>query len=134
MTAVQLKLMASLPAELRGRAGRIAERFHLDTPAWYRDGDHTPHLSAVADAVWNDRAVGMRYKRRAEPHEITRTVEPYGLVLKAGRWYLVAGAGEQLRAYRVARIMDLRVIDERFDRPHGFDPADYWHRYLKFSV
>lgn len=132
VTAVQLKLMASLPAELRDRASRIAERFHLDTPAWYRDGDHTPHLSSVADAVWNDRAVWIRYKRWAEPHEITRTVEPYGLVLKAGHWYLVAGAGQQLRTYRIARIMDLRVIDERFNRPHGFDLADYWHQYLKF--
>jgi predicted DNA-binding transcriptional regulator YafY len=132
VTAVQLKLMASLPAELRDRASRIAERFHLDTPAWYRDSDHTPHLSAVADAVWNNRAVRMRYKRWAEPHDITRTVKPYGLVLKAGHWYLVAGASEQLRTYRIARIMDLRVLDERFNRPHGFDLADYWHHYLKF--
>ncbi|WP_433237314.1 helix-turn-helix transcriptional regulator [Streptosporangium sp. CA-135522] len=131
VTAVQLKLMASLPAELRDRAGRIAERFHLDAPAWYRDGDRTPHLSAVADAVWNDRVVWMRYLRWAEPHEITRTVEPYGLVLKAGHWYLVAGPGEQLRTYRIARIVDLRVLDEHFDRPDGFDLADYWHDYLK---
>ncbi|MDF5757407.1 MULTISPECIES: YafY family protein [Streptosporangiales] len=131
VTAVQLKLMASLPAELRDRASRIAERFHLDAPAWYRDGDRTPHLGVVADAVWNDRAVRMRYLRWAEPHEITRTVKPYGLVLKAGHWYLVAGAGEQLRTYRIARIMDLRVLDERFDRPNGFDLADYWHHYLK---
>src|SRR5690349_24913486 len=37
VAAVQLKLMAALPAELRDRAGRIAERFHLDTPSWYHD-------------------------------------------------------------------------------------------------
>ncbi|MCW2913352.1 MAG: YafY family transcriptional regulator [Actinomycetia bacterium] len=131
VTAVQLKLMASLPAELRDRAGQIAERFHLDAPAWYRDGDRPPHLSAVADAVWNNRAVRMRYLRWAEPHEITRTVEPYGLVLKAGHWYLVAGGIEQLRTYRISRIVDLHVLDERFDRPNGFDLADHWNNYLK---
>ncbi|WP_228002078.1 helix-turn-helix transcriptional regulator [Nocardia australiensis] len=131
VTAVQLKLIASLPAELRDRAGRIVERFHLDAPAWYRDSDRTPHLSSVADAVWNSRAVRMRYLRWAEPHEITRTVKPYGLVLKAGHWYLVASAGEQLRTYRIARIVDLCVLDERFDRPNGFDLADYWHNYLQ---
>jgi predicted DNA-binding transcriptional regulator YafY len=106
VAAAQLKLMASLPAELRDRAGRIAERFHLDAPAWYRDGDRPLHLSAVADAVWKGRAVRMRYLRWAEPREITRTVEPYGIV-------------------------DLRVLDEHFDRPSGFDLADYWRHYLQ---
>jgi predicted DNA-binding transcriptional regulator YafY len=131
VAAVQLKLMASLPAELRDRAGRIVERFNLDTPSWYRDGDRTPHLRAIADAVWNNQAVRMRYLRWAEPQEITRTVEPYGLVLKAGHWYLVAGADQQLRTYRIARIMDVHILGERFERPHGFDLADYWRNYLK---
>lgn len=132
VTAVQLKLMASLPAELRDRAGRIAERFHLDAPAWYREGDRAPRLGEVAEAVWNDRAVRMRYLRWAEPREITRVVEPYGLVLKAGHWYLVAGGAEGLRTYRVSRIVDLHVLDERFERPEGFDLADHWQNYLRF--
>ncbi|MGP4015578.1 helix-turn-helix transcriptional regulator [Saccharopolyspora sp. 5N708] len=130
VTAAQLKLMAALPDELRDRAGRIAQRFHLDAPAWYRDADHVPHLSAVAEAVWGNRAMRMRYLRWAQPHETTRTVAPYGLVLKAGHWYLVAGAAEQIRAYRVSRIIDLHVLDEQIDRPDGFDLADYWQSYL----
>ncbi|WP_323180757.1 helix-turn-helix transcriptional regulator [Streptomyces atratus] len=124
--------MASLPAELRDRAGRIAERFHLDAPAWYRESERASHLGTVAEAVWNNRAVRVRYLRWAEPHEITRTVEPYGLVLKAGHWYLVAGGTEQLRTYRISRIVDLHVLDERFERPDGFDLADYWQKYLQF--
>jgi predicted DNA-binding transcriptional regulator YafY len=131
VTAVQLKLMASLPAELRDRAGRVAERFHLDAPAWYRKGDRAPYLSAVAGAVWNNRAVRMRYLRWAEPREITRIVEPYGLVLKAGHWYLVAGSTEGLRTYRISRIVDLHVLDERFERPEGFDLAECWQNCLR---
>src|SRR5882724_8126013 len=50
VTAAQLKLMAALPAELRDRAGQVAERFHLDAPSWYRDAEHVPHLTAVANA------------------------------------------------------------------------------------
>lgn len=130
-TAVQLELMASLPAELRDRAGRIAQRFHLDAPRWYHEADRTPHLGAVADAVWDSRTVRMRYLRWTEPHEITRTVHPYGLVLKAGHWYLVAATAEELRTYRISRIIDLDVLDERFDLPGQFDLADYWQDYLK---
>src|ERR1700728_758359 len=48
---------AARPDELRARPGRVAERFHLDAPTWYRDADSTPHLAAVANAVWNARAI-----------------------------------------------------------------------------
>ncbi|MFF4415649.1 helix-turn-helix transcriptional regulator [Streptosporangium sp. NPDC001559] len=131
VTAAELKLMAALPAELRERAERLTRRFHLDAPSWYRDAERAPYLTAIADAVWNGLAVRMRYLRWEEPHETTRTVRPYGLVLKAGRWYLVAGGAERIRTYRVSRILDLDVLDERFDRPDGFDLADYWRTYLE---
>ena len=53
MAAAQLKLKAALPAELADRTGRIQQRFLLDAPSWYDDGDTSPFLPAVADAVWN---------------------------------------------------------------------------------
>ncbi|WP_028933384.1 helix-turn-helix transcriptional regulator [Pseudonocardia spinosispora] len=130
VTAAQLKLMAALPEELRDRAGRIAQRFHLDAPSWYGDRDHTPHLTFVADAVWNQRTLRMRYVRWAEPREVDRTVQPFGLVLKAGRWYLVARHSEQLRTYRVSRIVRVEVLDETFDRPDDFDLVGHWQGYL----
>src|SRR5580704_12718649 len=61
--AAQLKLRAALPAELRERSARIEERFHLDAPGWYYDGDSPPFLAAVADAVWNQRLIEVRYRR-----------------------------------------------------------------------
>jgi predicted DNA-binding transcriptional regulator YafY len=131
VTATQLKLMASLPTELRDRAGQVAERFHLDAPSWYRDAEHIPHLAAVANAVWNQLTVRMRYLRWAEPQEITRTVEPHGLVLKAGHWYLVARGSGHFRTYRVSRILDADVLTQPFDRAGGFTLAAYWDAYLQ---
>ena len=98
VSAAQLKLMAALPVESRAHAARISECFHLDAPPWYGDTDRTDRLDAVADAVWTRRRVRIRYLRWAEPHEIDRTVDPYGLVLKAGHWYLVAGHEDGVRA------------------------------------
>jgi predicted DNA-binding transcriptional regulator YafY len=131
VTAAQLKLMAALPAELRDRAGRVAERFHLDAPSWYRDADSSPHLVAVAEAVWNERAIRIHYLRWAKPQEVTRVVQPYGLVLKAGRWYLVAAAGNTTRTYRVSRIVDVQPLDVTFERDLRFDLASYWQQYLR---
>ncbi|MFG6196736.1 helix-turn-helix transcriptional regulator [Nonomuraea sp. JJY05] len=130
VTAAQLKLMAALPVELRDRAGRIQERFHLDAPTWYRDQEPVTFLPAVADAVWNERRIQVRYRRWKAPQEVERRLDPYGLVVKAGRWYLVARADEDVRTYRVSQILDLHPLPEGFTRPDGFDLAAYWQEYL----
>ncbi|WP_433174705.1 helix-turn-helix transcriptional regulator [Actinoallomurus sp. CA-150999] len=131
VSAAQLKLMAALPAESRAHAMRISECFHLDAPPWYGDTDRTDRLDAVADAVWTRHRTRIRYLRWAEPHEIDRTVDPYGLVLKAGHWYLVAGHEDGIRTYRVSRITDLTVLAESFTRPVGFDLSAYWRGHVE---
>lgn len=130
VAAASLKLMAALPPELRDRAGRISSRFHLDAPSWYHDVDETPFLAAVADAVWHERVLRVRYHRWKAPQDVTRVLQPYGLVLKAGRWYLVARGSGPLATYRVSQILSLETLEERFTRPADFDLAAYWKSYL----
>ena len=126
LTTAQLKLLAALPGSLGARASRIRERFHLDATAWFREPDPVPHLAAVADAVWHSRMVEVRYARRSG--EVRRTLRPLGVVLKAGVWYLVAAADGGVRTYRVSRILDVVPMDRFFERPEGFDLAEYWRR------
>lgn len=129
LAAAQLKVRAALPAELREHADRVSGRFHLDAPGWYADADETPYLSAVADAVWNGRVLHILYRRWREPTDVERRLEPYGLVLKAGRWYVVAGPGP--RTFRVDQILELTSSGEEFTRPEGFDLAAYWTAYQR---
>ncbi|HEY2792920.1 MAG TPA: YafY family protein [Micromonosporaceae bacterium] len=126
------KLRAAMPAELSERAERIQARFHFDAPGWYHDGDPSPHLAAVADAVWQQHRIAIRYRRWKAPVEVTRELEPYGVVLKAGRWYVVASDVERPgpRTYRVNQIVALSTVDERFDRPVDFDLGAYWRGHL----
>ncbi|WP_405997647.1 helix-turn-helix transcriptional regulator [Streptomyces sp. NBC_00829] len=127
LAAAQLKLRAALPAELRAQADRMRSRFHLDAPGWYASDDEVPYLTAVADAVWHSRVLDVRYRRWKEPTDVDRRLEPYGLVLKAGRWYVVAGPGP--RTYRVDQILELLPGDGAFEPPPDFDLAAYWKRY-----
>lgn len=69
------------------------------------------------------------YRRWAEPTDVERRLEPYGLVLKAGRWYVVAGPGP--RTYRVDQILELAPSDAEFTRPDDFDLAAYWTAYQR---
>lgn len=105
----------------------MRSRFHLDAPGWYAEDDDVPHLPQVADAVWHSRVLDIRYHRWKEPTQVDRRLEPYGLVLKAGRWYIVAGPGP--RTYRVDQILELTVTDEEFQPPDDFDLAGHWQRY-----
>jgi predicted DNA-binding transcriptional regulator YafY len=132
VSAAELKLTAALPPSLRSAANRVRERFHLDAPGWYARGDASEHLGPVADALWQQRRIRISYRRWKEPTDVRRVLEPLGLVLKAGIWYVVAAAddGRPPRTYKVNQILDLEATDERFDRPSTFDLASYWSGYL----
>ncbi|WP_439658134.1 helix-turn-helix transcriptional regulator [Lentzea sp. HUAS TT2] len=126
VSAAQLKLMAALPASMRDRASHMATRFHLDTPAWYYDPERSPFLEVVADAVWRERLLEVHYRRWRAPEDVTRVLRPLGLVLKAGRWYLVAQGDTRISTYRVSQIQAATVLEESFSRPAGFDLAAHW--------
>ena len=127
LAAAQLKVQAALPPALAEQLGATAKKFHLDAIGWYAQAEDTPFLSAVADAVWRSAALRVRYRRWKAPTDVDRRLEPYGLVLKAGRWYLVAAPGP--RTYRVDQILDLAVLEESFTVPESFTLAGYWQSY-----
>ncbi|HLX23405.1 MAG TPA: WYL domain-containing protein [Usitatibacter sp.] len=121
----QLKMLAALPPEWQADARRIASRFHLDTVGWYRREERPTHLPAIADALWKDRRLAIRYD--SWKGVVDRTVEPLGLVVKAGEWYLIAAAGKAStpRTYRLSNVLSLRTLGP-FARPRKFELAKYW--------
>jgi predicted DNA-binding transcriptional regulator YafY len=130
LAAATLKLRAALPASLRENADRIGERFYLDAPGWYRRPDEVPLLPLVASAVWDRQVIHVTYSRWKEPTEVSRRLEPHGLVLKAGVWYVVARCDGAMRTYRVDQIVAATPCDESFAAEPGFELEAYWHSYL----
>jgi predicted DNA-binding transcriptional regulator YafY len=124
VAAAQLKVLASLPPELRTRASRLVERFHLDAGEWFKASQPVPHLAALSDAVWTGTRIAIDYERG--DGAVRRVLDPLGLVLKAGIWYVVARVEEQVRTYRVSRVVATEAMPERIERPEGFDLAAYW--------
>ncbi|AUH43424.1 helix-turn-helix transcriptional regulator [Streptomyces sp. CMB-StM0423] len=130
-SAARLKVSAALLPELRGAPESAAQRFHLDAPGWWREPDVPELLPAVAEAVWADRTLAVTYRRRPAAEAVEREVEPYGLVLKAGVWYLVArvpGAGGAYRVYRVERFERAAAVGggAGFERDEEFDLPGFW--------
>lgn len=144
-SAARLKVAAALRPELRDAPEAAQQRFHLDAPGWWQSPSTPSLLPPLAEAVWDDRLVRVRYRRRDA--EVERELEPYGLVLKAGVWYLAARVPDSgsRRVYRVDRFTDVADADEaggaagagaapttaqgrrtRFVRDPDFDLPAFW--------
>ena len=124
--SARLKLVASLPSEWREQAERVGGRLHIDPVDWYRAKETPEHLRDMAQAVWQSRRVAVRYESWRGQAE--RQLEPLGLVLKAGTWYVAARVEGQkaVRSYRLAAVLALRNLPASFKRPADFDLGSYW--------
>jgi predicted DNA-binding transcriptional regulator YafY len=127
--AARLKLLAALPEPARAAADAIGQRFHLDPAPWYRDTEPGPLLKTIAEALWTDRRLAVRYESWAGM--VSRDLGPLGVVLKGGVWYLVAEAGGKPLTYRISNILDAQVGEAAAVRPPGFDLAAYWRQWAK---
>lgn len=118
------KVLAALPEPLRDEATRLGSRVHVDPVEWYRAAPSSEHLPALARAVLDQHVVRMTYESWTSTKE--RIVEPLGLVLKAGTWYLVAQRDGTPRIYKVASLRALTVEASTFVRPADFDLPRFW--------
>lgn len=123
-SAARNKLMSALPEAGAALADRMAARFHLDPIDWYRASEALPYLPIIARAVLDQRALRMRYESWQGVRDWN--VEPLGLVLKAGIWYLAARGAEKVRVFRVSQIQALTVSGAGFERPVDFHLATWW--------
>lgn len=124
MADAELKLLAALPPDWQEEAKRVSSRFHLDPRGWFQAAETVALLRQVADAVWSERQIAVTYVSWTKVAE--RVLEPLGLVLKSGLWYMVAQSEWQPRTYRLEAIRALSLTDVTFVRPKDFDLAAYW--------
>ncbi|HUL67861.1 MAG TPA: YafY family protein [Burkholderiaceae bacterium] len=126
VASARLKVLAALPADWRSDAQRVSSRLHVDPIDWFRAGARAEHLAAVADAVWKNRRLAMRYESWSGIKD--REVEPLGLVLKAGVWYMVGRASgrDEPRVFRLSNVHALTPLRQSFEYPDDFDLAAYW--------
>lgn len=58
-------------------------------------------------------------------------VAPYGLVAKAGIWYMVYSRNEAIYVHRVSDLLDVRISQETFERPDDFDLVRFWKNWCE---
>jgi proteasome accessory factor B len=116
------KLATGIDTDTVPAAARLAD----EDPA--RQGATVAALSAAASHGKRARFAYTNSYGAGAPHEI----EPYGLFLHDGRWYVVGRdtGRDDVRTYAVARISELAIDSARpatrdFERPGDFDVRRY---------
>jgi predicted DNA-binding transcriptional regulator YafY len=128
LQAALRKLMAALPEPQRPDALRAQERVVVDPRGWRRPAEDTTHLLRVQEAVWSDRRLRLRYRAADRGSAREQVVDPWGVVVKAGVWYLIAAVAGEPRVYRVSRIEDAGILEEAAERPAGLDLDALWRQ------
>jgi predicted DNA-binding transcriptional regulator YafY len=125
LRAALLKVSAALPDSHRRDEAMARQCFYLDSTWWRQGEEWVPHLQTVHQAVWQSRLLHVTYHPPFAA-EIERLVAPYGLVAKAGVWYLVCARNDALHVHRVSDLVEVSVAAESFERPADFDLAAFW--------
>lgn len=129
----QLKLLATLPENIRKEAEYSTQRIYLDSKDWHPREENHLALDTLIAALWSDRKVNIHYER-SDGEIKKRLINPLGLVAKGSLWYLVAMIETDIRTYRVSRIHSIKAINDSFKRPANFDLASYWKESMKQFV
>jgi predicted DNA-binding transcriptional regulator YafY len=120
------KVMAALPAPHRPAAEVTSRRVLVDATRWRGGPRQAVDLDTLRDAVFTDRRLKLRYRHSGQSEDRTYTVDPYGLVAKAGVWYLVADRCGKPRLFRADRVRSATVLDAPARRRPGVELADAW--------
>ncbi|HMQ38054.1 MAG TPA: WYL domain-containing protein [Micropruina sp.] len=130
LSSALTKLSATVPAPALETAEALASVVVVDRRRWFAAAEEVPLLPVLRDAATRRRRLRLRYASAGTTPEGAgvRTVDPYGLVENAGRWYLLAAHRGKERTYRVSRIVSATVLDEPARVPAELDLAEVWAR------
>lgn len=130
--AARRKIEAVLPEQVREESALVRETMRLlrvgVSAVGWKEKDY---LGQVRRAILERRKLSFTYLKKISEsdgkRESKREVAPYGLVLVQGNWMLIASCDlrQDIRHFRLSRMTELIVLEERFSMLPGFDLSRY---------
>jgi predicted DNA-binding transcriptional regulator YafY len=123
--STRAKLERVMPADLKERVRALTETILLDLD---ESGSAAPAdiMLTMSSAASSRRRVLISY-RSSQQAETQREIDPYGLAHRQGKWYVVGYCHlrQDLRSFRVDRVLEAALTDASFERPADFDVLAY---------
>lgn len=129
-----LKLSAALPDYLQQSQRDTVQRMLIDQSWWQERQENAPdYLRELYRAIWEDRIIRITVQYQfgyLAEHE----VEPYSLVSRGQKWFLVGCIEGNLKVFWLSAIQDLKLIDRTFIRSINFDLHKFWQSWISRQV
>lgn len=90
----------------------LSELITVDNTPWFSPAPSVAGVAELARDLQSGRRLRIHYRRSAEQGASWHTVDPYGLLAKGGRWYLVADVGGVPRLFSLQRLKRWQVLPE----------------------
>jgi predicted DNA-binding transcriptional regulator YafY len=123
------KIMRALPEPVAAQAEAVRR---TTAPAPHRAAARPDPgtTTALVQACSNHRRVRLGYRSEAGSWVIE--VDPWAVVVRHGRWYLLCWSHttDARRAYRIDRVRGVEVLDDTFSPPADLDPVAMLEEHL----
>ena len=119
------KIERVLPASLRERVRALQETLVIDFPV--KSTPPAPALITMLSKAAQQRHCVMLSYQAWNANVTERVFDSYGLVCRAGLWYTVGYCHlrQDLRTFRLDRILHAEIQTDSFERPGEFDCLAY---------
>jgi predicted DNA-binding transcriptional regulator YafY len=124
--ALAAELRKHLAAEDLQLLSEARSRVFFDTSDWYWKDQGSLLLQPVRDAVFRNETIRIEILERDADVEREVVIQPYGIVWKAGQWYVVGDDGGETRRYRLDRIKSAATTGAKFEVPEDFELRRWW--------
>lgn len=111
----------------------LADLVLVDNTGWFAAVGEGVDVGRFALDLRGSGRLRIRYRRSGAARPSSYTVDPYGLVAKAGRWYLVADHRGAPRLFNLERLVGYRLLPEAGRTRPNADLASVWE-HLKHDV
>lgn len=90
---------------------RLSDLVLVESNAWLTDSSPEVDVADLASALRHRRQMRIQYRRSAEGKASTLVIDPYGIVAKSGRWYLIADDQGTGRLFALERLSVYETLD-----------------------
>ena len=124
------KIVRALPESVAAQA-EVVRRTTAPAPDRGAVRPDPGTTAALVQACSNHRRVRLGYRSEAGSEWVTE-VEPWAVVVRHGRWYLLCRSHttDARRAYRIDRVRGVEELDDTFNPPSNLDPVAMLEEHL----
>jgi predicted DNA-binding transcriptional regulator YafY len=125
-----LKLAVALPQDRKALVNETQQRIYLDSTTWTPTDEPAIHLGIIHQALWQDKLLWLEYQGSFDTH-IEIEIAPLGLASKLNTWYFLGLTEGYLRVLRVKDILQVRILEQHFERDANFNLVNTWMEWCK---